>query len=287
MKNWFGQELKLVRSSWYLWLFPLFAVALSSWLFWGYYQERGPMIRISFEDASGIQPEKTQVRFRGVRVGTVENVTISEDTKDAIVEVRLRKEAENFAVEGSKFSLILPKVDFQGISGLETLFEGTYITVLPGSPNGELKTDFKAQATIASTENMDETTPYVLETPDGESINSGDLVSYRGLKIGSVTKVNLSKNGQRVLVQINVEHRYRRLIRTNTVFWKKAGVHAKLGLFNSELTINSMETILHGGIDLQTPDEAGAIAKAWTHFYLEQTPPKEAEKWNPTLARGR
>jgi paraquat-inducible protein B len=84
-------------------------------------------------------------------------------------------------------------------------------------------------------------------------------------------------------VQINIENKYGRLIRTNTVFWRKVAVQAKLGLFNSELKINSLDSILHGGIDFSTPEPVGPIAKARTRFGLEQAPPKDSSNWNPIL----
>ncbi len=284
MKNWLGKELKIIRSGWYLWLFPLFAVGITVWLFMAFYREHGPTIHILFEDAAGIQPQKTQVRFRGVKVGIVNDVQIAEDNKGIIAEVSLLKSAEQFAVPGSRFSLVLPKVNFEGVSGLETLFEGTYIALTPGPPSEELQTEFKALPNSASTENLDETITYFLETTNAESINSGDLLSFRGLKVGSVTKLALTPDSQLVRIQINVERKYRRLIRSNTVFWRKPGVHARLGLFNSELTINSLETILHGGIEFSTPEPAGPIAKSHTRFFLESGPPKDSDKWNPKLA---
>ncbi len=130
----------------------MFAILISGWLIFDYYNQRGPRIKILFDDAAGIQAEKTKVRFRGVPIGTVADVYISEDQKDVIAEVILRRDARHFAVEGSKFSLVTPKVNFQGITGLETIFEGTYIAVLPGPADAHKKTLFKAQASTSATD---------------------------------------------------------------------------------------------------------------------------------------
>src|SRR5690349_5559480 len=109
MTNSAKRILNRMRSNWYVWLFPLFAVGISVWLFMDFYKQRGPDVRILFEDASSIQPEKTQVRFRGVTVGQVRNVTISEDNKDVIAHVRLHRDARHLAVEGTKFWVVVPK----------------------------------------------------------------------------------------------------------------------------------------------------------------------------------
>jgi len=174
-------------------------------------------------------------------------------------------------------------VNFQGVSGLETLFEGTYIAVLPGPTEDDDQYDFKGQVGADSTDPLEDTTTYWLETSNAGSLSAGDAVTFRGLKVGSVTKVELSKDSRLISVQINLQNKYVKLVRTNTVFWRKVAVQAKLGLFNSELKIGSLDSILHGGIDLFTPDEAGPMAKAHAKFDLLELPPKGYEKWNPKL----
>lgn len=277
------QEVKKARSTWYIWLFPLFAVLLAGWLFRGYFKQRGPQIEISFEDASSIAPEKTRVRYRGVTIGIVKEIDLADDNKSVIAHIQLQRDAANFAVKGSKFWIVSPKVGIQGITGLETIFEGTYIAVQPGPENAEEETDFKGKLVSDSNEAQENTRAFSLESPNLESVSSGDAVTFRGLNIGTVTNISLSKTGQMGLVQINIHNKYHRLIRTNTAFWRKVGVQAKLGLFGSEIKVNSMDSILHGGVELFTPEPAGEIAKGGTKFPLLPAAPKNSEKWNPVL----
>lgn len=282
MKKTFEKRLENLRTGWYIWLFPLFAISITAWFLNDYYRQQGPRIFISFEDAGSIQAEKTKVRFRGVPIGTVQDVKISDDQKSVVAEVLLRKDAENIAVEGSKFSLVTPKVGFQGISGLDTLFEGSYIAVLPGPIEAAEKHEFKGQSN-SSTDPLDDTSAYVIETSNVESISDGVSVSYRGMKIGTVTKMHFAKGGQHINVQINIDNKYTWLIRTNSVFWRKVGVSAKLGLFGSELKVNSMESIMNGGVEVGTPAPAGPMAKSMQKFTLAPAVPKDIETWNAFL----
>jgi paraquat-inducible protein B len=277
------RKLEKIKNSWYVWLFPVIALVISGWLVFDFYNQQGPTIKILFDDAAGIQAEKTKVRFRGVPIGTVKDVYISEDQKDVVAEVLLRRDARHFAVDGSKFSLVTPKVNFQGITGLETIFEGTYIAVLPGKPDADAKNEFKAQSSTTATDPLDDTSFYYIETANVENINPGDSVTYRGMKIGTVTKLVLSKDSRAIHIQINVENRYVKVIRTNTAFWKKVGVQAKLGLFKSEIKVNSLDSIMNGGIELATPSPAGAMAKAGDKFQLYPAAPKDYDKWNTPL----
>lgn len=278
------QKLKSLKSGWYVWFFPVIAILITGYLMLNYFnQQGGPHIRISFEDASSIQPGKTKVRFRGVTIGAVKDVTIAEDNKEAIAHINLQRDAAHFAVEGSKFWVVKPKVGFAGVSGLETLFAGTYIAVEPGKADGEKKEDFKGQIGGDSSDALENTTAYFLECPTVESIGIGNSITFRGLEIGTVTKMNLSKNTQLVQIQINVQNRYDKLIRTNSVFWRKVGIQAKLGLFDSQVKVNSLDSILHGGIQIAIPDNPGERAKPLSKFNLSDAPPKDWEKWNPKL----
>lgn len=277
------KKINALKPNWALWFFPIIALILTGWLFYSIYQQRGTEINLTLDDAAGLQADKTQIRYRGVAIGHIKSITISEDTNNVHALVQLEKEANLFAVEGSKFWVVSPKVSLQGVTGLETILEGTYIAALPGSPNNAKKTDFKISSSSVSDESLENTSVFFLETPNAESVSEGDAVTFRGLNVGSISKVTLSKTGQLVQVQLNINNRYVRLIRTNTVFWRKVGVHAKLGLFNSEVTINSIDSIMRGGVEFFTPQEAGPRAKGGARFTLNAAPPKDYQKWNPVL----
>lgn len=283
MKQLIEKKISSLRSGWYIWLFPVLALAITFTMISKYYEQQGPTLLISFADAANIEPEKTQVRFRGVTIGTVKEVKISNDNKNVIAKVLLLREAQQFAVTGTKFWIVSPKVNIQGISGLETLFQGAYIAVQPGSPENEVAHEFKGQMTSDITDPLENTSTYLLETGNAESVGTNDNVSFRGLNVGTVTAVSLSKTAQTVLVQINIQNKYVNLVRTNTAFWRKVGIQAKLGLFGSEVKVNSLDSIMRGGIELFTPDPPAPVAKANHKFTLLAAPPKDYEKWNPVL----
>ena len=129
----------------------------------------------------------------------------------------------------------------------------------------------------------EDTTYYIIETANVESLGPGDSVSFRGLEVGTVTKLNLAKGSKLVNVQINIENRYTKLIRTNSVFWKKVGVQANLSLFKSEFKMNSLDSIVNSGIEFSTPGKPGPLAKAGNRFTLLPEAPKNSERWNPKL----
>jgi paraquat-inducible protein B len=279
----FKRKLISALSGWYLWIFPVFAILITAALLKQHFEKKGPEIKILFDDAMGIQPDKTLIRFRGVVIGKVSKVTITENMKDVVAHVELDKDAKRYAVIGSKFALVVPKVSFKEVTGLETLVGGTYITVQPGPNEYLFQDEFIGQIGKDVGESLDDTVSYFLQTENLGAISIGDGVSFRGLKIGSVSKANLSKDSTSIVVAIIVQNKYTKLIRTNTKFWKKLAVQAKLGFLKAEIKINSLESFLNGGIELSTPNIPGEMAKAGTSFYLYPTPPKESDLWNPVL----
>lgn len=281
-KNWKLRTLVLARS-WYVWVFPVFALTMCAWLVKDYYETKGSTIRVVFEEATNLQPEKTKVKFKGVTIGTVKNVFLSEDNKKVVAEVVLTREAKRFAMRGTKYWVVTPKINLQGVSGLETLLSGSYITAEPAAQEGDQVDEFIAQDQPEDLE-TENTSSYILQTNNVEAVSVGDGVSFRGIKVGSVTKVVLTKDARNVLVQINIENRYTRIVRTNTLFWRKPGIYAKLGLFGSEIKINSLDTIMNSGVELFTPDDPGPMAKNRQQFALLAQPPKGWEKWNPNLS---
>ena len=269
----------------HLWIFPLLAIALSGWYLKKYYDQKGISITVQFSDAKSLQAGKTKVFYRGVPVGTVSEITISEDGEKAVCKIAMQKTASQFAVEGSKFYLVSPKVGLEGISGLETIISGSYIAVDPGKKDASKKTEFDGGVSPPAPEPEENSSVYILETDHAESITAGDNLFYRGVIIGNVSTTRLTKTAQMVQIVINVRNPYSKLIRTNTVFWKKQGIKADLGLFKSDIRINSLDTIMKGGIELATPNEAGEMAKYGQTFALMMDEPKEREKdkWSPAL----
>jgi paraquat-inducible protein B len=114
-------------------------------------------------------------------------------------------------------------------------------------------------------------------------VSAGDSITFRGLVVGNVTKVSLSKSAQVAVVQINIQNKYVHLIRTHTVFWRKVGIQANLGLFSSVVKINSLDSIVRGGVEFFSPNSPGEIAKAGARYNLSAAPPKGYEKWSPNL----
>ena len=181
------------------------------------------------------------------------------------------------------FWLVEPQIDLQGISGLSTLRDGIYIAIDPGPTEAEPINEFKALTRPPAGINLTGLSFFSIVTSQLGQLGLGDHIFFRGLPIGQVIGVSLSKAATQAVIQIGIQKRYLHLVRDNSVFWRKQAVQAKMGLFGAEIKVGAMDSFLKGGIDMATPDKPGPLAKAGTDFSLLEDPPKDSKKWQPTL----
>lgn len=94
---------------------------------WKNYADRGELIYIAFENASGVVANETTLRYRDVVIGRVEEVGFSEGLSKVSVAVRVDKDIAPFLDEDATFWVVRPEVSSRGISGLSTVLSGVYI----------------------------------------------------------------------------------------------------------------------------------------------------------------
>ncbi|HEV7914843.1 MAG TPA: MlaD family protein, partial [Albitalea sp.] len=82
-----------------VWIVPLLAVVIGASLLINTLMQAGPHVTIEFRTAEGLEPGKTEVRYKEVVVGRVESVSLSDDRKRVVAGVRLDRSVSNIAVE--------------------------------------------------------------------------------------------------------------------------------------------------------------------------------------------
>jgi paraquat-inducible protein B len=267
--------------SYLVWVVPLIAAAVAGYLVYSRTEEWGPTIRIMFHDASGLKVSQTEIRYRGVPVGEVTGLELSSDRAYVVVSARLRRDAADIARTSSVFWIVRPEVGIETVRGLATVITGPYIEVVPGS--GAPKHDFIGR---------DEPAPelgirglhIVLATAQLGSIRPRTAITYRGIQVGIVTTTGLSRDATAAYIQALIDQRYARLVRIGSRFWNTAGVDVKLGLFKGvEINVESLRSLVAGGISFATPESDSPMAKDGTTFVLHDKPEKEWLTWAPKI----
>ncbi|MEX3582273.1 MAG: MlaD family protein [Burkholderia sp.] len=248
------------RSGWLpslVWLVPLIAALIGIGLVVKSVFDRGPEITISFRSAEGLEPGKTQVKYKDVEIGTVKTIKLSKDLSHVLVDVQLKKEAEDFAVKGSRFWVVRPRVGASGVSGLNTLLSGAYIGVDAGR-SSNTQTDFAGLETPPPVTGDDKGTSYVLHGDSLGSVDIGSPVYYRRVQVGQVVGFSLDKDGTGVTFNVFVNAPYDQYVGTNTRWWQASGVDLRLDSSGFKLNTQSLATVILGGLAFQSPPNQSA-----------------------------
>ena len=79
-----------------VWIIPILAAALGVWVAVTRIRSEGPKITIVFQSAEGLEAGKTKINYRGVDVGTVTAIRLSEDHQRVIATAQMTPKTEDF-----------------------------------------------------------------------------------------------------------------------------------------------------------------------------------------------
>ncbi|HEV3008824.1 MAG TPA: MlaD family protein [Burkholderiales bacterium] len=268
-----------------VWVVPVIALAVAAYLVWQHMRSIGPEIAIRFGDASGLRVGQTPINYRGVQIGEVTRIELSDDHKQALVKARLHRSARAIATEGAVFWIVRPQIGLNQITGLSTVLSGPEIQVLPGK--GET-----VQSEFRGLDNppvgIDVAGLRIIlraERPKGIRIQTP--INYRGVEVGTVQKIELAPNSASADIHILVRSRYAGLVRAGSAFWNASGVQASGGILKGlEVEIDSLRTLYTGSIEFATPSEKAPRVKPGTVFFLHDKPKDEWLNWSPKIALG-
>jgi paraquat-inducible protein B len=265
-----------------VWTVPVIAAILAAYLVYGHLQQSGPKITISFKDGSGLRTGQTPIKYRGVQIGEVIAVELSQDHQVVLVKARLQRSAASIAREGSVFWIVRPEVGIGNITGLGTVITGPEVDVLPGTG--------KAQSEFVGLENapvalQEKGLKIVLTTGRLGSLRPGSPVYYRGVEVGTIQQCDLSRDAATVAVQALIKQRYAKLVRKGSKFWNVSGADVSLSLFRGlEVNMESLRSLAAGGVAFATPDDPkDQPARAGAEFPLHDKPAKEWLEWAPKI----
>ncbi|MEM9969429.1 MAG: MlaD family protein, partial [Pseudomonadota bacterium] len=237
--------------SW-VWIAPILALAFSLFFAWQNYAQRGTLIDIIFQNAEGIKEGETALKFRDVEVGRVEKVSLTADFLDVVVSVRVENEFAPFLDEDASFWIVRPDVSLRGVTGLETVLSGVFIEGSWDGVSGEPAFEFYAEPSAPLSTLDDLGTTFTLLTRDGSSIAAGAPILHKGIEVGYLEEPQLSFAGPGVRVNGFIRFPHDRNLTTATRFWDTSGFSISLGTSGVELDVNSLASLIEGGVAFDT-----------------------------------
>ncbi len=261
----------VTRRRWRLplvWLVPAVAALIGLSMLVHAWLSAGPEITIAFRTAAGLEAGKTPIKYKGVTVGGVKSITLSDDGAHVIVTVSLDKGASSLTRRDTRFWVVRPRVGTGGVSGLDTLLSGAYIAADAGTAktSGNAFTGLETPPTvIAGTPGRS----FTLHAQDLGSLDIGSSIYYRRIPVGRLASYQLDEDGNSVNLQVFIDAPYDRFVTTDTRFWNASGVDVSLGADGLKLKTQSMATIVAGGIAFAAPDRSlASTAPAHAEFTL-------------------
>jgi len=235
-----------------VWLVPAVAAVIGAWLAYTAISGRGPLVHISFENASGLEAGKTKVKYKDVVIGTVESIVLSEDVGEVDVTARLVTGLGRFLTDQTRFWVVRARVSAGQVSGLGTLLSGAYIGVDLSDEGARTRKWVGLERPPPYTSD-EEGTIFQLEGRDLGSLEIGSPVYFRWIKVGRVVDYKLDATGDHVSVEVFVASPHDKRVRANTHFWNASGIDFSMSPEGFELDSVSLTSMLIGGISFETP----------------------------------
>lgn len=236
----------------FAWFIPLGALILAFYLSYQKISQEGETITIVFSDASGLEVGKTKIRYKNIDIGIISKINLSDNFEDIVVEAKMQKSASNLLRADSDFWVVRPQVSISGVYGLNTLLSGSYIAVSPGKSENFSRA-FKALKEMPIVEKNEAGLRVKLMTNKLGGLKEGAHVYYHGMAVGVLEKIGFSDKFDYLIITAFIKSPYDKLINNNTRFWNVSGFKASLNTGGANIEMQSMESLLFGGISFNTP----------------------------------
>ncbi|MCI2393265.1 MlaD family protein [Aliiroseovarius sediminis] len=252
----------------FVWLIPILALVIALGVAWQAYIERGPLIEIEFDNGAGIAERETELRYRDITVGVVEEVKFASDLSAVVVHVRVDKDVAPFVDAESTFWVVRPELTTRGVSGLDTVLTGVYIEGSWDGDIGEEQTRFTGLNETPLLRNGKKGLEIALRTTPGGSLTDDSPITFRGIEVGRVGKARISEQGNFAIAKAIIYEPHNRLVSPTTRFWDTSGFTFSVGPSGAEIDFSSLATLVGGGLTFDTFVSGGGGVSTGTVFQV-------------------
>lgn len=234
-----------------VWLVPLLAVVVALAIAWQSYYDRGPVIEVVFDSAAGVAKDETELRFRDVAVGLVEQVAFTPALDQVVVSIRLDKDIAPFVDRDAEFWIIEPEVSTQGVTGLDTVLSGVYIQGQWDDQISEAADSFQGRSNAPLLAAGQKGITLTLRSTDGSLAGNAPIL-YKGVEVGQIGPASISPDGFTVEAPAAIYAPYDTLVTSSTQFWDTSGFSFSVGASGAALDFESLSALIIGGVTFDT-----------------------------------
>lgn len=235
------------------WLLPFIALCIGAILFFQIVQERGKTITITFSNGAGLVADKTPIRYQGLQIGVVKKVNFTDNMQKVKVEASIHSEATDVLKENTKFWLVQPSVSLAGISGLDSLVSGNYITLQPGDGDSEDEFIAEEQGPIAQVNPGDLLIHLISD--DLGSISIGASVYFKKMPVGKIYDYRFNKDNK-VEIDVVIDKAFARFVKKDSRFWNISGINASINASGVNVEVDSLNAVVQGAVSFDSPPDS-------------------------------
>ena len=239
-------------------------------------------LTIIFDDVEGLQENFSQLTYKGVNVGKVTDVKLNQK-QQVEVKALIYEDFSSFAKEGTVYYLKKPRISLQEIANAGSTVMAVNIGVIKSDSQNK-QTRFDGLANQPSVEKSHFGTVFKVEDITASSVNVDAPVYYKNVQIGKVSKIDLSDDGSKVVVDCLVYDKYTKFIRKNSQFYDISGFEMKFSIFSgTKVESNTFTSLLKGGLVVVTPYEYDQIASPNDKFNLVKELREDWKSISPSI----
>jgi len=230
-----------------IWIVPFIALIIAGWLAYQYYSDLGPKITINFEKNEGLVAGQSHIKYKDVSIGLVEKITLQKDGDGVVVTARMEKEAVPYLNKSSKFWIVKPEFGISGVSGLDTLFSGTYIG-LYAQKDDEVIDEFVGLSQPFHKDALHG--EYILLKTNyiDSSVKVGTPIYFKNIKVGQIEYIVLDSD-KVINIVAYIQKSYMEYINTDSKFWVRNVLNAEYNNGTTNVNIAPLTDILQGAIE--------------------------------------
>jgi paraquat-inducible protein B len=181
------------RSFWpgWIWSVPIAALAVAGWIGVRALVTGGETVTVTFDNAYGMKADDTSVMMRGIKIGSVSELTLAEDGRHILAKLKIDRAEEKYLRSGTRFYLHGAKPDIGDPSSLKGLISGPQIVMEPGPGQPARQFTGMDEAPALSPEHRPMVRYVVYFNGPAGELKPGAQVELLGFPVGTVVKTTL------------------------------------------------------------------------------------------------
>jgi paraquat-inducible protein B len=164
-------------------------------------------------------------------------------------------------VEDVRFWIVKPRISGGQVSGIGTLFSGSYIEMDRGKSSTRREAFVGLEVEPVVTGDVPGRM-FVLQGKDLGSHAVGTPVLFRRIKVGKVAVNELNQDGSGITLKIFVESPYDKFVNSNSRFWDVSGIDITADSSGVKINSEGLMAILLGGIAFEAPTGTRTLPEA-------------------------